>query len=198
MTTNQTQYVLGLDLDGVSAQYSEGLKTFVAQELGLPDSAFPVQRSYSFTESGWPFADRDEYMDMHCRGVERGLFRFLQPMPGIADAMRRLDDEGVHVRVVTHRLLRKGDYATVVADTVSWLDLHDIRYRSICFSSMKDSIGASAYVDDAPSNVESIRAAGTHVFVFDQPYNQDVAGPRIFDWETGVDQILEHKAKLGL
>lgn len=191
-------YILGLDLDGVTSDYTNGLRDFVARDRGMSTSEIPDPVNYSFADCDWPFVDMDDYKETHNRAVQAGLFRYLQPMPGVAEAIKQLRHEGVHVRVVTHRLLNNGTYAVVVTDTIQWLDLHGVEIDSICFSGLKDSIGASAYVDDSPSNVVSIREAGTPVFVFDHLYNRHLEGPRINNWAEGVKQILSHKKSLGL
>ena len=60
---------------------------------------------------------------------------------------------------------------------MAWLDQHGIPYRDLCFLGDKPEVEADAYVDDAPHNVEALRAAGNDVIVFDQPYNGHVDGP---------------------
>lgn len=44
--------------------------------------------------------------------------------------------------------------------------------------------------DDAPYPIESLRAAGENVLVFDQVYNQELAGPRARGWDEVVSHVL--------
>ena len=194
MTPNRKDpYILGLDLDGVCADYTKGLAKFVERETGIPATSLPEPHNYSFVKSGWPFTDIDDYLATHARAVEAGLFRWVEPMDGLKDGIDRLHDAGVHIFIVTHRLLRTGAYADIIGDTSRWLDVHGIKYDSFCATHLKQIVGPHIYVDDAPSNVEAIRGAGTPTIVFDQPYNQDVAGPRASTWPELVDMILHHK-----
>ena len=111
------------------------------------------------------------------------MFLTMAPIAGAAEALWRLSDAGVWIRIITHRLVGNWAHAKVVADTVTWLDDHRIPYRDLCFLGQKPQVEAAAYVDDAPHNVEALRESGNTVIVFDQPYNRDLAGPRASTWE---------------
>ena len=101
------------------------------------------------------------------------------------------------IRVITHRLFANWGHAVAVADTVDWLDDHGIPYRDLCFLGQKPQVEADAYVDDAPHNIEALRAAGNPVIVFDQPYNAEVAGPRAGSWPEVERLVLDLVAVSG-
>ena len=44
--------VLGVDLDGVCADYTTAFRTIAAAELGVEQSALPLERSWDFSEWG--------------------------------------------------------------------------------------------------------------------------------------------------
>jgi 5'-nucleotidase len=50
-------------------------------------------------------------------------------------------------------------------------------------------VQADAYVEDAPHNIEALRAGGNTVIVFDQPYNRDMGGLRARTWDE-VERIV--------
>ena len=199
MDTTKETYVLGLDLDNTAAQYTEGLRYYMIANYGYQMRDLPEPRDYSFKESNWPFNTTEDYLQVHREAVAAGLFRSLRTMPGVVEALDVLCKEGVHIHVVTHRLLHDHTYQLVVADTVSWLDHNEIPYHSLGFTHRKDSIRAHSYVEDAPSNIESIRASGMKVFAFNKLYNVESGGDRIYCWkDDAVDKILAHKAELGI
>src|SRR5690606_21996408 len=101
----------------------------------------------------------------------------------------RLSDAGVWLRVITHRLVTNWGHATIVSDTVEWLDLRRIPYRDLCFLGRKPQVQCDAYVEDAPHNIQALRADGNTVIVFDQPYNRDLRGLRATTWDE-VGQIV--------
>ncbi len=49
-----------------------------------------------------------------------------------------------------------------VGDTAAWLDANRIPYRDLCFLGAKPEADANAYIDDAPHNVEQLRAPREH------------------------------------
>jgi 5'-nucleotidase len=184
-------FVLGLDLDGVCADYTDGFRRFVAADRGVSVAALPDPVDWDWPRCGWGISSREEYLDLHARAVARGLFRDLAPLPGVSAALWRLSDAGVRIRVITHRLLVNGSHAASAADTVAWLERHRIPYRDLCFVADKPQVGADLYVDDSPSNLAAFTAAGLPSLVFDQPYNRHLTGPRVHDWAEAAEAVLQ-------
>lgn len=187
-------FVLGLDLDGVCADYTEGFRHFVANERGLDPSALPDPVDWDWTRCGWGIGSRQEYLDLHARAVAAGLFRELQPLKGVSEALWSLSDAGVRIRVITHRLIVSGGHGAAAADTVAWLETHGIPFWDLCFMADKPQVGADLYLDDSPANVAAFREAGLPVVIFDQLYNRHLAGPRVHDWAEAVGAVLSHVA----
>ncbi|TFC05059.1 hypothetical protein [Cryobacterium sp. MDB2-33-2] len=182
--------VLGLDLDGVCSDYVAGLRAFMTSDLGLAPETMPEPINYNLARAGWPFKNVEQYLEVHRSAVLAGLYADLPVYENLKLALNRLSSSGVHIRIVTHRLFIGGLHERIITDTVRWLDNNELPYMSLCFTGLKDSVGADAYVEDSPAAVESLRAAGYPVIVFDQLYNQGVSGPRMTDWTGGVDKIL--------
>jgi 5'(3')-deoxyribonucleotidase len=135
---------------------------------------------------------------IHKRAVlEHRMFRTMPMIAGAAEALWRLSDAGVWIRLITHRLYTNWGHAVAVGDTVAWLDDHGVPYRDLCFLGDKPQVDADAYVDDAPHNIEALRRAGADAVVFDQPYNRDVPGPRVLGWADAEQWVLARMAALG-
>lgn len=184
---NAGPFVLGVDLDGVCGDYTAAFRAVVAAENGVEPASLGPQESWDFTEWG---VGPDEFDRYHRAAVlEHRIFRTMAPLPGAADALWRLSDAGVWVRIITHRLCVNWGHAVAVADTVEWLDRAGIPYRDICFLGAKPEVEADAYVDDGPHNVEALRAKGDVVIVFDQPYNRHLEGPRAGGW-ADVEELV--------
>ena len=189
-------FVFGVDLDGVCGDYTAAFRTVAAEQLGVPEESLPLERTWDFDE--WGFGPGD-YERIHTVAVlERRILRTLPIIEGAAEALWRLSDAGVWIRIITHRLYVNWSHATAVTDTVGWLDDARIPYRDICFLGAKPEVEADAYIDDGPHNVRALREHGNDVIVFDQPYNRDVPGPRARNWaevETLVEQLAAAKGK---
>jgi 5'(3')-deoxyribonucleotidase len=189
------EFVLGVDLDGVCADHAEAFRRVVAAERGIDPGELPPQSTWDFTEWG---LSRDQFEDTHKRAVlEHRMFRTMPAVAGAAEALWRLSDAGVWIRLITHRLYTNWGHAVAVTDTVLWLDEHAIPYRDLCFLGDKPQVEADAYVDDAPHNIRALRASGARALVFDQPYNTEVDGDRAIGWTEVEQWVLTTMAAAG-
>lgn len=180
-------FVLGVDLDGVCADYNKGFRWIAARHLGVEESSLPDERGWDFAEWG---LSRDEFDFLHRQGVlEERMFRRLDLIEGAAETLWRLSDAGVWIRIITHRLYQNWSHKIVVFDTVEWLDRTHIPYRDICFLGAKPEVEADLYVDDSPFNISALRSAGNEAIVFDQTYNRGMADPRASTW-LDVEEIV--------
>lgn len=182
-------FVLGVDLDGVCAEHTLGFRAIVAERLGVEPESLPLERGWDFAE--WGFGP-GEFEDHHRYAVvERRMFRDLDVIDGAAEALWRLSDAGVWIRIITHRLYVNWGHQAAVTDTVAWLDASRIPYRDLCFLGAKPQVEADLYVDDSPGNVSALRRAGNEVVVFDQPYNRTIDGPRASTWDQVEEIVLD-------
>jgi 5'-nucleotidase len=181
-------FVLGVDLDGVCADYESALRVSVAARRGVDPSTLPPQATTGhFAEWGM---SAEDFREAHRIAVtEDRIFRTMQPYPDVAEVLWRLSDAGVWIRVITHRLLFNGLHEASAADTAVWLDQHDIPYRDLCFIGDKAMVGADVYIDDSPHNIVALRDAGRTAVVFDQRYNRHLDGPRVRSW-TEVEPLV--------
>jgi len=186
-----TQFILGVDLDGVVADHSHRFREILAEMRDVDPETLPMDRSWDFSE--WDLAPGD-YERLHKVAVmEHDMFATMPLIPGAADALWRLSDAGVWIRIITHRLYVHWGHAKAIADTATWLDTHRIPYRDLCFLGKKPQVEAHAYIDDAPHNIEQLRAAGNTVIAYEQPYNREIEGLRASDWSQ-VEQIVTELA----
>lgn len=187
VTTTSRAFVLGVDLDGVVGDHTRRFRDIMAELRGVDPETMPLERSWDFHE--WGFGP-DEYAHYHRIAVmEHDMFRTMPVIEGAADALWRLSDAGIWIRIITHRLYVHWGHEKAVADTAGWLDANKIPYRDLCFLGAKPQVEADAYIDDAPHNIAQLRAAGNTVIVFAQPYNRDIGGPRARSW-TEVEEIV--------
>lgn len=180
--------VLGVDLDGVCAAYEDAFRSSVATQLGRDPSELPPQTVLDqFSE--WRI-EPGQFDELHRHAVvEDRIFRTMAPMPGVSDALWDLSDNGVWIRIITHRLCVNWAHETTAADSAAWLEEQRIPYRDLCFIGAKPDVGADIYVEDSPHNVVALRDAGRTTIVFDQPYNRTLAGPRATDWGEVVTLV---------
>ena len=191
----RTGFILGVDLDGVCGDHATAFRYVVAKERGVDPASIPDQQTWNFTEWG---LDRTGFEELHRRAVlEHRMFRTMPVVAGCAEALWRLSDAGVSIRIITHRLYTNWGHSVAVSDTVEWLDANSIPYRDLCFMGEKTDVAADAYIDDAPHNVSALRAVGAPVLTFSQPYNLDVEGPRAEGWADAEQWVLDEINRTG-
>lgn len=179
----ERRFVLGVDLDGVCADFYGGLKPVAAEWLGVDVALLPDRVSWTLPEWGVDRAPGG-YDALHRFAVtQRELFRRLPPMPGAPQALRELSAHDVRIRIITHRLFIKYFHQVAVQQTVEWLDSHDIPYWDLCFMSDKGAVGAHLYIEDSPVHVEKLRAGGHPTVVFTNSTNRHLPGPRADTWD---------------
>ncbi len=180
-------FILGVDLDGVCGDHEAAFREVVATELGVDPATLGPQESWDYHAWG---VDDEAFMRIHRKAVlEYRMFRTMPVLDGVAEALWRLSDAGVWIRLITHRLYANWGHQVAVSDTVAWLDEHGIPYRDLCLLGNKPQVEAHAYVEDAPHNIEALRGTGNPVIVFDQPYNRSLGGLRAKTWGE-VEEIV--------
>jgi 5'(3')-deoxyribonucleotidase len=190
MADNPKQFVLGVDLDGVVANFYAGFLPIVAEWRGVPPESLPAAVSYGLAEWG---LDPTSYEQVHRFGVvQRELFRRLEPMPGAPAALRRISQGGVRIRIITHRLYIKYFHEQAVTQTTAWLEHHGIPYWDLCFMKDKAAVGADLYVEDSPGNVEALRADGHETIVFRNSTNTHIGPPQAASWADVETLVAEH------
>ena len=182
------QFVLGVDLDGVVADFYGGMRSIAAEWLGVPMDSLTPTPSYGLDE--WNLAGTGTYDDLHRFAVtQRNLFRDLPAIPGAARVLRRLSRKMVRIRIITHRLFIKYAHEMAVQQTVAWLEHHGIPYWDLCFMKDKAAVGADLYVEDSPTNVKALRTDGHPTIVFSYPTASPLPAPRARSW-TEVERLV--------
>jgi 5'(3')-deoxyribonucleotidase len=185
------EFVLGVDLDGVCADFYAGLRPIAAEWLEVDEGTLPQEVSFGLKEWGLP-GPYGEYKDLHRFAVtQRDLFRRLEPIPGCGINLRKLSKAHVRIRIITHRLFIEYFHQVAVQQTVEWLDRYGIPYWDLCFMRDKDAVGADLYIEDSPENIDALREKGCEVIVFANSTNRHCAEPRAGNWDEAYELVME-------
>ncbi len=182
MTDQTTELIFGVDIDGVMADLHTPFREFVSEGLGR--TVGPPQ-TWSMSEE-WGLTN-DELNDWFRKFTLERRYRDLPVVEGAVDALWKLSEAGVHLRIITHRLFLPELHDIFVEDTGYWLQRNNIPYWDICIlgkGGRKFDVGADIYIDDGPHVIESLRAHHKPVLVYDRPYNRELVGlPRAKNWK---------------
>jgi 5'(3')-deoxyribonucleotidase len=115
----------------------------------------------------------------------------MEPIKDAPAVLRKLSNQGIRIRIITHRLFLKYSHKESITQTVDWLDNNDIPYWDICFMNDKGAVGAHVYIDDAPANVIRLREQGHRTIVFTNSTNRLLPGPRADTWKETEHLVME-------
>ncbi|MGH7872857.1 MAG: 5' nucleotidase, NT5C type [Candidatus Binatia bacterium] len=171
--------IIGVDLDGVCADFLRRMREIAAEWLERDVEDLTPEVSYGLRE--WGIKNPEQYNSLHRFAVtQRELFKTAPMIPGARRYLRQLSDDGARIRIITHRLYIHFFHKAAVEQTIDWLDKHGIPYWDLCFMKEKEQVGA---IDDSPSNVEQLRSKGLYTICFANSTNKNISDPRANSWE---------------
>lgn len=182
MPSDSGQIVIGVDLDGVCADFYGRMREIAAEWFERPIDELPVEVTYGLPE--WGVTTPEQYASLHRFAVtQRDLFTASPMIPGARRVLRKLSDEGYRIRIITHRLFISYFHDRAVLQTMEWLDGNGIPFWDLCFMKEKDQVGADVYVEDSPSNLERLRERGHNAICFRNSTNRELPPPAAETWD---------------
>jgi len=187
---DNSSFIFGVDLDGVVGDFYKVVRKIAAEWLNKSIDDLTPEVSYGFNE--WGLDEFGGYDKLHRFAVEqRNIFSEMEPIELAPAILRKLSNQGIRIRIITHRLFLKYSHANSITQTVNWLDNYDIPYWDICFMKDKGAVGAHVYIDDAPENILSLRKQGCKTIVYTNSTNRELPGPRANDWYEVEKIVME-------
>jgi 5'(3')-deoxyribonucleotidase len=172
---------LGIDLDGVIADFNAGWIRIHREEFGS-DLHPEMVTTWDGLHALAGFADMTAFWDWaRGTGHRPSIFRHFDPYPDALDTLRGLDGAGHEIVIIT----AKPRWA--VTDTLRWLADHDVPTTEIHIKSAKYRVECDVYLDDSPLVVPELveRRPEATVCRFVRPWNEPVAGACDVDsWEA--------------
>lgn len=162
---------LGIDLDGVVANFTKGWMQFYNREFGT-ELAVEDSRDWGDLVTLTHFADIGEFWNWTSDLDGRSVFWHLETFPGAVEALQDLDDAGHDIVVITTKP------AFAVDDTREWIAQHGIPAAEIHILEDKWLVPCDVYLDDGPHILPGLvehRPEAT-VCRYVRPWNRPVQG----------------------
>lgn len=136
---------LGIDLDGVVANFTQGWMDFYNRDFGT-DLRFEDSQNWGDLVDLTHFNDIDEFWRWSSDLDGHSIFWHLDPFPGAVEAMRSLVDHGHQIVIIT----TKPDFA--YRDTHVWVERHRIPAAELHIFEGNDKwvVECDVYLDDGP------------------------------------------------
>lgn len=168
-----TRKTIGIDIDGVLADYVAALRPVAAahEMLELPEG---MPTTYRMVEPGW-FTDGEQWLRTHHAWATAHVRTTPLLDDTAAGTMRSLRDAGHRVVIVTARGSGGGiepDDDHIQQETRAWLDENGLSHDHIYFASDKSTAEWDHLIEDSPGQLTRLHEIGRKVWRRDQPYNR--------------------------
>lgn len=182
---------LGIDLDGVVADFTSGWMRFYNRDFGA-DLTPEDSRAWGDLVDLTHFSNIGEFWEWSSDLDGRSVFWHLEPFPDAVEALRGFVDDGHQVIIVT----TKPDFA--VEDTHEWIETHRIPAAEIHILEDKWLVGCDVYLDDGPHVLPGLvrHRPDRTVCRYVRPWNHPVEGAiDIHDFDEFRDVVEDLASK---
>ena len=174
-TRTEKTHSLMIDIDEVLAEHVAAFRPHAARALGVHVEALHDTPDWDF--KAWFDGSGINWRDVHDAAIKAGMLLSMDPRPGASETMQELYQ---HYKIVV--CTSRTPDPVSVADTVDWLNVHQIYYDDLLFMSDKSLVDVTWRIDDSPRHAEAFLAKGQRYIIWDAYYNQGVDGPRVRSW----------------
>lgn len=179
---------IGIDIDGVLADYQSGLRAFLEPKF---DMELPEADSWGFDNWG---LTSNTFKFFHTLFVSEGGFFDLEPLPESEISLRWLRQCGHEVVLITNRG-QISNLSVARSDTIEWLDKYGFVYDELHFANNKANVVCDWYIDDSPEVLSNYASEGLKAIKMMWEYNDYIQVDEEFlpdEWPDIADWIVNY------
>ena len=189
--------IVGVDIDGVLADYPRSFVEFVNAQLGTSYDYRTIKNYNIADELGLPVEETARLKHLY---RDSGQKRFIPVIEGARQFLDELKYMGYIVVLLTSRPIDK--YKRIFADTQYWLAENKLHYDAILFDEAKGErlvkeFGKDKvefFVDDVAGFANGISEAGFKCYLINKTYNQVALRENVIRVES-LKEVLDYERK---
>lgn len=185
--------VVGIDIDGVLAEYPEGFIKFIEKKTKIDLSKIKIT-SYNLYNIIGDVVGVEKMKKLKHEFRMSGEKRNLDCIKGARQSMVQLKKKGYRLILLSARPYK--EYPRIFADTIEWLNKNKIPFDAILWDENKEQRilrefpKLNFFVEDCLSNAEKISSLNKKVYLIDKTYNQGEINKNIIRVK-GWKEIME-------
>jgi hypothetical protein len=175
--TAQQKLTIGIDIDDVLADFHQVMWALAEKHVPIDEED---KKQYVIQDTKHGSLDlRDKIME---EMYQKRLIANMPEIPGAVEEVNKWHDAGHKIVLITARSKGWED------QTKEWLDKVGLKYDKLIITNHQDKAkfaedeGVNIFIDDSVNFLENMADKGIKVYVFDQPWNTELAVPRIRGW----------------
>lgn len=180
----KTKKLYGIDLDGVCFDFVSSFCAWLKENANVEVPANEEITSYYWYECINGLDKKTFWNEFHRFGEYGHGYKHLEPIEGARDALHKIIETGHDIIYVTNRPTYSKQ------DTLDSLRMHEFPVRELIFTEGKKhpimiERGVDTIIDDSPRVIkELLRFTDVDVYVYNQPFNQNIDGEftRVSSW----------------
>lgn len=178
---------LGIDLDGVVANFNKGWIDFYNRQFGTSLDVSQVD-AWDVIPQLTHFQHMGEFWEWAENLNGSSLFRHLDTFPDAVPALEKLAADGHEIIIVT----TKPEFA--IDDTHAWIEEKNIPTSEVHIVSRKDRVEADVFLDDAPHQLYQLRRHRPDAVVvrFARPWNHEIPGVETVESWAEFLELVDH------
>lgn len=169
--------VIGIDIDGVLADYPRSFINFISNELSIDFKDFSPKTHDLCNELGMFIKDKQKIVELKHKYRSSGYKRNIPVIKDAVFALKELKELGYTIVLLTARPYK--EYPRMFADTMEWLDNNGFVYDAIIWDENKENKIIKQFpkmkfmIEDNLYNALKISEYGYKVILFNKTYNKN-------------------------
>lgn len=186
MSLLRTKKIIGVDIDGVLADYPKSFIDYAEQETGLK---FNIEKYNISGEMAKIIGEEKAKAIKHKYRIS-GQKRFIPIIKGVQEGLKILKKKGYKIVLLSARPIKQ--YKRIFSDTIEWLQKNKLVFDAILWDENKEDRVIKEFphmnfmIEDVLENANKIAKAGYKVFLINKPYNKGKIEKKVIrvnNWE---------------